>query len=133
MTSKTYSVKASEIERKWHLIDATDKVLGRISTEVAALLLGKHKTVERTFGHVKWNLGFRRFHLRGLEKARLEFGMICLAYNVKRYLGTAVQCVWLWLVRYNRIPFAPKRLAAARSSRKWLPMRHNVLERAETP
>src|SRR3972149_10836759 len=45
MTSKTYSVKASEIERKWHLIDATDKVLGRLSTEVAALLLGKHKTM----------------------------------------------------------------------------------------
>ena len=43
MTSKTYSVKASEIERKWHLIDASDKVLGRLSTEVAALLLGKHK------------------------------------------------------------------------------------------
>jgi len=43
MTSKTYSVKASEIERKWHLIDASDKVLGRLSTEIAALLLGKHK------------------------------------------------------------------------------------------
>ena len=105
----------------------------RARSETGKALLGKRKTVERTFGHVKWNLGFRRFHLRGLEKARLEFGMICLAYNVKRYLGTAVQCVWLWLVRYNRIPFAPKRLAAARSSRKWLPMRHNVLERAETP
>ena len=42
---KTYSVKASEIERKWHLIDASDKVLGRLSTQVAALLLGKHKTM----------------------------------------------------------------------------------------
>ena len=40
---KTYSVKASEIEHKWHLIDASDKVLGRLSTEIAALLLGKHK------------------------------------------------------------------------------------------
>ncbi|MEK7354471.1 MAG: uL13 family ribosomal protein, partial [Chloroflexota bacterium] len=40
---KTYSLKASEIEHKWHLIDASDKVLGRMSTKIAALLLGKHK------------------------------------------------------------------------------------------
>ena len=40
---KTYTVKASEVERKWHLIDASDRVLGRLATEAAALLLGKHK------------------------------------------------------------------------------------------
>ena len=40
---KTYSLKASEIEHKWHLIDASDQVLGRMSTKIAALLLGKHK------------------------------------------------------------------------------------------
>jgi large subunit ribosomal protein L13 len=42
---KTYSVKASEIEHKWHLIDASDKILGRLSTEIAALLMGKHKAM----------------------------------------------------------------------------------------
>ncbi len=40
---KTYSVKASEIERSWHVIDARDRVLGRLATEVARLLRGKHK------------------------------------------------------------------------------------------
>ncbi len=40
---KTYSVKASEIERSWHVIDARDRVLGRMATEVARLLMGKHK------------------------------------------------------------------------------------------
>ena len=40
---KTYSVKASEIERQWHVIDASDKVLGRLATEVARLLMGKDK------------------------------------------------------------------------------------------
>ena len=40
---KTYSVKASEIERSWHVIDAADKVLGKIATEAAILLMGKHK------------------------------------------------------------------------------------------
>ncbi len=40
---KTYSVKASEINRQWHVIDATDKILGRLATEVARLLMGKGK------------------------------------------------------------------------------------------
>ena len=41
---KTYSVKPSDIKRQWVLIDATDKTVGRLSTEVARLLRGKHKT-----------------------------------------------------------------------------------------
>lgn len=40
---KTYSPKASEIKREWHVIDATDQVLGRLATRVARLLMGKHK------------------------------------------------------------------------------------------
>lgn len=40
---RTYSPKASEITRKWYVIDAEDLVLGRLSTEVARLLRGKHK------------------------------------------------------------------------------------------
>lgn len=39
----TYSPKASEIERAWHIIDAEGLVLGRLATEVAAILRGKHK------------------------------------------------------------------------------------------
>lgn len=41
---KTYSAKASDVHRDWYLIDATDKVLGRLSTEIARRLRGKHKT-----------------------------------------------------------------------------------------
>lgn len=40
---KTYSVKASEIERQWYLVDARDQVLGRLASEVARVLRGKHK------------------------------------------------------------------------------------------
>ncbi len=40
---KTYSVKASEIKREWHVIDASGRVLGNIATEAAKLLMGKHK------------------------------------------------------------------------------------------
>ena len=40
---RTYSPKASEIERQWHVVDADGLVLGRMCTEVARLLRGKHK------------------------------------------------------------------------------------------
>jgi large subunit ribosomal protein L13 len=40
---KTYAVKASEIERRWWVVDATDQTLGRLATRVATLLEGKHK------------------------------------------------------------------------------------------
>ncbi len=41
----TYSAKPSEIEKKWHLIDAEGLVLGRLAAIVANLLRGKHKTM----------------------------------------------------------------------------------------
>jgi large subunit ribosomal protein L13 len=42
---RTYSPKASEITRAWHVIDAEGMVLGRLCTEVARVLRGKHKPV----------------------------------------------------------------------------------------
>ncbi|MBI2168356.1 MAG: 50S ribosomal protein L13 [Actinobacteria bacterium] len=41
----TYQPKASEIERAWHVIDARGRVLGRLASEVAQLLRGKHKPI----------------------------------------------------------------------------------------
>ena len=43
MNNTTYSAKKSEIERKWYIIDASNKPLGRVATEAAKLLRGKHK------------------------------------------------------------------------------------------
>ena len=43
MNNKTHSVKANEIEKKWYIIDASNKPLGRIAAEAAKLLRGKHK------------------------------------------------------------------------------------------
>lgn len=40
---KTYSQKASEIQRNWLLVDAENQVLGRLATQIAVLLRGKHK------------------------------------------------------------------------------------------
>ena len=43
MNNTTYSLKKNEIERKWYIIDAANKPLGRVATEAAKLLRGKHK------------------------------------------------------------------------------------------
>jgi large subunit ribosomal protein L13 len=40
---KTFQPKQKEIKRNWHLIDAKDQVLGRLSSQIARLLTGKHK------------------------------------------------------------------------------------------
>jgi len=40
---KTFSAKGHEVKRDWFVIDATDKVLGRVASEVALRLRGKHK------------------------------------------------------------------------------------------
>ena len=42
---RTYAPKAGEIERAWHLVDADGLVLGRLATEVARILRGKHKPI----------------------------------------------------------------------------------------
>ncbi len=42
---RTYSPKASEITRSWHVVDADGMVLGRLCTEVARVLRGKHKPI----------------------------------------------------------------------------------------
>lgn len=51
---------------------------------------GKHvyhirkKVVECVFGHIKGNLGFREFLLRGKEKVKIEFNLACIASNLRR-------------------------------------------------
>ena len=40
---KTYSAKASEVNHDWFVVDASDKTLGRLASEIAHRLRGKHK------------------------------------------------------------------------------------------
>ena len=42
---KTFVAKEHEIEKNWHLIDASNKVLGRLATEIATILRGKNKPI----------------------------------------------------------------------------------------
>ncbi|MDF1578656.1 MAG: 50S ribosomal protein L13 [Desulfurivibrionaceae bacterium] len=46
---KTYLAPLKEIEKKWFVVDASDKVLGRLATEIASRLRGKHKPTYSTF------------------------------------------------------------------------------------
>ena len=48
MTEKTFTPKAKEIIHEWFVVDATDKVLGRLATEIARILKGKHKPIYAT-------------------------------------------------------------------------------------
>jgi large subunit ribosomal protein L13 len=46
---KTYLAPVKEIEKKWFVVDASDKILGRLATEIASRLRGKHKPTYSTF------------------------------------------------------------------------------------
>jgi large subunit ribosomal protein L13 len=45
MTVRTFNPKAGDIQRRWHVIDASDVVLGRLASQAATLLRGKHKPI----------------------------------------------------------------------------------------
>ncbi|MDO7285949.1 transposase, partial [Shouchella clausii] len=64
------------------------KEAAKLHSERGATLYAQRKTdVESVFGHAKQNLGFRRFHLRGLEKVTVELGWLGLALNLKKMAG----------------------------------------------
>lgn len=45
LTTSTVSAKPAEVQRDWYLVDATDKTLGRLASEIAKRLKGKHKPI----------------------------------------------------------------------------------------
>lgn len=42
-TEKTYMAKPGEVSQSWYLVDATDKIVGRLASEIAMILMGKHR------------------------------------------------------------------------------------------
>lgn len=42
-TQKTFSLKSADADKKWYVVDATDKIVGRLATEIANVLRGKNK------------------------------------------------------------------------------------------
>ena len=54
------------------------------SPEGERLRAARSTEVETVFGHLKHNLGFRRFHLRGMEKVKTEWGIVSIAHNMRK-------------------------------------------------
>jgi transposase len=91
MERKSHHRSVADLEKK---AEPTAPSLGASLSEVMkhrlATTAGKQKyklrqqTVEPVFGNIKSVLGFRRFLLRGLEAVKLEWALVCAAYNLKR-------------------------------------------------
>ncbi len=72
--TKTYSAKKADIKRKWYLVDAEGKTLGRLATQVAIVLRGKHKptyTPHVDTGDHVIVVNAEKIHLTG-DKARTK-------------------------------------------------------------
>jgi len=64
---------------------AVEKMKHRLQTKEGKAIYAQRKsTVETTFGIIKHIMGFRQFMLRGLEKVKGEWNLVCIAYNLKR-------------------------------------------------
>ncbi len=73
---KTYSVRAGEIQRDWFLVDARDQVLGRLASNVAAILKGKHKPTYSTHldvGDYVVVVNAREVRLTGKKASQKEY------------------------------------------------------------
>lgn len=58
-----------------------------LSEQGKKLRVQRNVEVETFFGQVKHNMHFRRFHLRGLEKVKTEWGLVCIAHNLRKLAG----------------------------------------------
>ncbi len=54
------------------------------SQEGKAIYVQRLHLIEAIFGHLKYNLGYKQFLLRGLEKVKAEFNLMCIAYNLTK-------------------------------------------------
>jgi transposase len=78
---KSVTQKPSKTVKDPRLLAMQEKLRSAVGRAMYAL---RQQTVEPVFGIIKSVLGFRQFLLRGLEKVSGEWGLVCLAYNVKR-------------------------------------------------
>jgi transposase len=58
-----------------------------LSEQGKVLRVQRNVEVESVFGQIKHNMRFRRFHLRGLEKVKTEWGLVCIAHNIQKLAG----------------------------------------------
>ena len=75
------------VQRNDHWLEQKTKVKNYLATEEYKSLMKKRSTeCETVFGQTKGNLKFRRFHLRGKEKVRTEWGLLMIGYDFKQLI-----------------------------------------------
>jgi hypothetical protein len=74
-----------KIRISFRLLEYRRQARANLTSQDGQRLRAKRSTeVETVFGIVKHNMGFRRFHLRGLEKVNTEWGLVSIAHNMKK-------------------------------------------------
>lgn len=74
-----------QIRISFRLLDYRRQARANLTSEEGQRLRAARSTeVETVFGHLKPNMGFRRFHLRGLEKVKTEWGLVSIAHNLRK-------------------------------------------------
>jgi transposase len=78
-------IEDSEARQNMGPADAVRRMRAKLRTEEGKeIYRQRKKIVEPVFGQVKFNLGFRRFRLRGVDKADGEWTLVCLVHNIKK-------------------------------------------------
>ena len=78
-------IEDSETRQNMGPADAIRRMRAKLQTEEGKeIYRQRKKIVEPVFGQVKFNLGFRRFRLRGVDKAGGEWTLVCLVHNIKK-------------------------------------------------
>ena len=81
----TRSQRNRQLEVNWNLVRLRSQVRESLQSEDGLRLRSRRGVeVESVFGNIKQNMGFRRFMLRGMEKVTIEWGLLCLAHNMKK-------------------------------------------------
>jgi len=74
-----------KIRISFRLLEYRRQARENLTSEAGQRLRARRSTeVEPVFGIIKQNMGFRRFHLRGLEKVKTEWGLVSIAHNMKK-------------------------------------------------
>jgi len=74
-----------KIRISFRLLEYRRQARANLTSEVGKRLRANRSTdVETVFGIVKHNMGFRRFHLRGLQKVKTEWGLVSIAHNMRK-------------------------------------------------
>jgi hypothetical protein len=74
-----------KIRISFRLLEYRRQARANFTSEAGQRLRARRSTeAEPVFGIIKYNLGFRRFHLRGLEKVKTEWGLVSMAHNIKK-------------------------------------------------